>query len=91
MEIISKLITGNVSVCENTQFNNFIGENVIVSENILARFYGIIMKDLVLKKDAIVYLHGRLEGKLINEGGTLYVFAASGEVKTIQSDLKETK
>lgn len=87
MKIVSEQITGEVSVKVDTQYNNFIGENVIVAENILARFYGVIMKDLVLKKGAIVYLHGKLHGKLINEGGTLYVFEASGEIKTVRTHI----
>ncbi len=87
MKIVSEQITGDVSVKVDTQYNNFIGENVTVAENVLARFYGLIMQDLVLNKGAIVYLHGKLLGKLINEGGTLYVFEASGEIKTVRTDI----
>ncbi len=87
MKVVSEQITGEVSVIIDTQYNNFIGENVTVAENILARFYGLIMQDLVLKKGSIVYLHGKLIGKLINEGGTLYVFEASGEIKTVRTDI----
>jgi hypothetical protein len=86
MEIISKQVTGDVAVISDTQYNNFNAENVIVEENILARFYGVIKKDLQLKKGAIVYLHGKLTGKLINEGGTLYVFQASGDIDTFLAD-----
>ncbi len=87
MKIVSEQITGEVSVKVDTQYNNFIGENVTVDENVLARFYGVIQVSLILKKGAIAYLHGKLIGKLINEGGTLYVFEASGEIKTVRTDI----
>jgi len=86
MKTVSKQVTGDLSVNEDSQYNNIIAENVIVSENTLTRFYGLIKQSLHLKKGAIVYLHGKLNGKLINDGGTLYVFTASGEIETFNKE-----
>jgi hypothetical protein len=80
--IVDKQITGDIIVIRDTQYNNFIGENIIVDENTIGRFYGVINKSLLLRKGAIAYLHGKLHGKFINEGGILYLFPASGKVET---------
>jgi membrane protease subunit (stomatin/prohibitin family) len=87
MKIISEQIIGDLTVISNGQYNNIIGENVIVAENIMTRFYGIINKNLTIKKGATVYLHGNFFGKLINEGGILYVFDTNGKVSTFTDNL----
>jgi len=83
MKIVREQVLGDLTVISNEQYNNIIGENVIVSENIVARFYGIINKNLTLKKGATVYMHGKIFGKIINEGGILYIFDTTGKVLTI--------
>ncbi len=82
MKIIGAQVRGDVLVDSDTQYNNIMGENVTVAENIMARFYGIILKNLIIKKGATVYLHEKFQGELINEGGILYLFSGTGEIET---------
>lgn len=79
MKSIEKEITGDLLILSDAQYNKIKADNVIVSENITVRFYGVISGSLTLREDSTVYLHGELKGKVINEGGTLYFYSASGE------------
>lgn len=80
MDIIGSQVTGDLTVVADAQYNNVFAENVIVSENVMVRFFGIIQNDLTVKNGATVYLHGRLNGKIINEGGVIYVFHPNGNI-----------
>lgn len=82
METIGSQVVGDLSVSSDTTYNNVLVNNVIVNENIIVRLYGIIKKDLTVKSGSTVYLHGRLQGNVINEGGVVYVFKPNGEVET---------
>ena len=75
-----------MSIKEDSQYNNIIAQNLIVSECIMVRLYGLITQSLNMKKGVIAYLHGKLNGKLINEVGTFYVFTASCEIETYNKD-----
>lgn len=80
MEIIGSQVIGDLAVTSDAQYNNVFVENVIVSENVIVRLFGIIINDLFVKKGATVYIHGRCSGKIINEGGVVYIFHPSGEI-----------
>lgn len=82
MKIENKRVTGNVVVKKNTQFNNIDAVTVTVEEGIIARLYGVVNKNILIKNGATVYLHGKFFGKVVNEGGVLYVFGPSGEILT---------
>ena len=71
---ITQKITGKVIVKENTQFNNIDAESVIVERDIIARLYGNIQELLILKKGAVVFLHGILYGDVKNDGGEVHIF-----------------
>jgi hypothetical protein len=80
VNIIHKQVTGDLIITEEAQYNHLLCDNLIVEENITTRLYGIIQKDVTIKKGSIIYLHGRIHGKVTNEGGVLYSFEPSGEI-----------
>lgn len=82
MEIINSKVTEDIVILTDTQFNDLLSEHVEVKEGITTRIYGIIKKKLTVGKNAVVYLHGKVIGEIINNGGTVYVFGPSGEVTT---------
>lgn len=82
MEIITYKVTKDIVITKDTQFNDLQCENVTVAENITTRIYGIINQDLIVEKNAIVYLHGKVLGEIINNGGTVYGFGPSGKITT---------
>lgn len=71
MKVFQNSECSDLVISEDSQFNNINCENVVVEENVTARFYGTIKKSLTIKKGATIHLHGALQGNLINEGGTL--------------------
>lgn len=73
-KIINQKITGKIIVKENTQFNDIDAESVIVERDVIARLYGNIQELLILKKGAVVFLHGALYGDVKNEGGEVHIF-----------------
>jgi hypothetical protein len=73
-QTVSEKITGEITIKENTQYNNIDADIVIVEAGIKAKLYGNIRKTLVLKKNSKVFLHGQFLGKLQDEGGRLYHF-----------------
>lgn len=66
-----------VHVTQNCQFNQLMAHTVKVEPGVTARIYGIIKKELKICKGSIVHLHGRLEGKLKNEGGVFNLYQDS--------------
>lgn len=82
MRIENDHVTGDVVISQNTQYNHIDARNVVVEENVVARLYGLIQENITVKKMATVYLHGKCSGKIINEGGVLYLFDPSGQVLT---------
>lgn len=72
-KIISTPTIGEVVIKENSQFNEIQAEKVTVHSNITARLFGSV-KDLTLKKDSLLYIHGRILGNVINEGGEIHIF-----------------
>jgi len=73
-KIISTLTARQVEVSENTQFNHIEAACVIVMDGVRARLYGTVTELLVIKKDAKVFVHGAVTGKIQDEGGRLYIF-----------------
>ena len=74
MEIIDSLVTGDVIITADIQYNNMFAENVTVEKYITTRIYGTINKDITIDKGSTVYLHGRYHGKLINHGGMIHIY-----------------
>jgi hypothetical protein len=83
MKIKTHQITGDLYILSDTQYNDVLADNVFVKENIVTRLYGGVSKDLHVGKGAIVYLHGKIKGQIKNNGGTIYIFEADGNVKTV--------
>ena len=74
LEVIEKEIEGDILITKTAQYNNLRAANVTVAENVVARLYGTINKDLVIKRGARVYLHAAVLGKIKNDFGELQVF-----------------
>jgi hypothetical protein len=74
MEIIDSLVTGDVVITADIQYNNMIAENVTVEEYVTTRIYGNINKDVEINKGSTLYLHGKCHGKLINNGGIIHIY-----------------
>jgi hypothetical protein len=83
MIIETKEVQGDVTVDKDTQFNHIHARIVVVKEGVMARLYGAVSNDIYLEKGSIVYMHGKISGKIHNDGGTLYLFKTSGEVDTL--------
>lgn len=82
MEIINSRIREDIIVQADSQYNDLLSENVTVMKDITTRIYGIVKKNLVVEKNAMVYLHGKVLGEITNNGGTIYVFGPSGSITT---------
>lgn len=80
MKVIENLNIVDLEVNFPSQYNSITAENVVVRENITVRFFGTINKSLTLRKGSEVYLHGALNGKLINEGGKLHHYSIRGNL-----------
>jgi len=72
-KIIETETTGEVYIKTNSQYNNIRANKVVVAENIKVRLFGTVKELLVIKKGAQVYLHGKITGKLDNQG-ELYIY-----------------
>jgi hypothetical protein len=83
MRIIHEEITGNLIIESDSQYDVLNADTVNVGEYVTARLYGTIHKDLIIKKEAKVYLHGVVRGQVINEGGILYLFDTKGNLDTL--------
>lgn len=73
LKLIRHDVTGHVCVKENSQYNNIKAEKVVVAENVTVRLYGSV-SDVVIKKGAIVYIHGEISGNVENEGGEIHIY-----------------
>lgn len=71
-KIIAAETTGEIHIKISSQYNNLNATVVIVEEKITARLFGTISDLLIIKKGAIVYLHGAIKGKIENRGGKLH-------------------
>ncbi|MCD6020169.1 MAG: hypothetical protein K0S53_3290 [Bacteroidetes bacterium] len=74
MEIIDSLVTGDVIITADIQYNNMLAENVTVEEYVTTRIYGTIKKDVTVNAGSTLYLHGKYHGKLTNNGGTIHIY-----------------
>jgi hypothetical protein len=81
MNTIAEIVTGDLIVKENTTFHHVLVESVIVENGVTARLYGSVRKEIIVKTDAIAYLHGNLLGNVNNQGGTVYVFKPNGKIE----------
>ncbi|HXB41442.1 MAG TPA: hypothetical protein VNZ49_12925 [Bacteroidia bacterium] len=73
-KIIEAEAREEVHIKVNSQYNNLNADVVIVEERITARLFGTISELLVVKKDAVVYIHGTIKGKTENQGGKIHVY-----------------
>ncbi len=70
MKDFRKKVSGDIVIAEDSQYHKVHNANIIVEPNVTVRIFGSI-KDLHIKKNATVYLHGSLSGNLVNNGGLL--------------------
>jgi hypothetical protein len=73
-KIIKTEIEGDLTISEHSQYNHLNADTVIVEKGIRTRLYGVIHKKLIIRKEARVFLHGKLLGELQDEGGRFYHF-----------------
>jgi hypothetical protein len=83
MKIKTEQVTGDLYILSDAQYNDVLANNVIVKDNVTTRIYGLIKKDLTVGKNALVYLHGKIRGNITNNGGTVYIFDAGGNVRSL--------
>jgi hypothetical protein len=83
MKIKTEKITGDLYILSDAQYNDVNADTIKVKENVTTRLYGIINKDLVVGKNARVYMHGKIYGKVRNNGGSIYLFEDSGDVSSL--------
>jgi hypothetical protein len=72
-KVVEGQVNGNVHVTTDTQFNDIKAEQLVIEENVRVRLYGTI-NDVILKKGSCLYLHGKIFGKISNEGGEIFTF-----------------
>ncbi|MBL7932916.1 MAG: hypothetical protein JNL60_13495 [Bacteroidia bacterium] len=72
-KIYTELTGGEINITEHSQYNEINAENVTVSENITARLFGTV-KNITLKKDSRIFIHGKILGNVNNEGGEIQIF-----------------
>lgn len=73
LKLIQDEVTGLLTITENSQYNNINADTVIIEKNVKARLYGQV-NNLILKEDAIVFLHGKVTGNIENTKGTIHIF-----------------
>ncbi|MGZ3862234.1 MAG: hypothetical protein ACXVPN_11970 [Bacteroidia bacterium] len=66
-------IKGDIHIEEHSQYNSIEAGRVIVNENVTARLFGTINDSIIIKKNATVFFHGKIKGKILNEGGKLHI------------------
>ena len=74
LRIIDREVVGELVITHDSQYNNLKADIVIVKENVTARLFGTVSKQLMIKKGARVYFHGSVAGKIENEGGELLIY-----------------
>jgi hypothetical protein len=72
-KLVQDQVTGLLNITENSQYNNIDADTVIVEKNVKARLYGKV-NNVILKDDAILYLHGKITGTVENTNGTIHIF-----------------
>ena len=73
INVITELVTGNIIVVVNTQFNHVHADTITILENVNVRIYG-TFRNLILNSGAKLHLHGAIQGNIDNRGGDLLVF-----------------
>lgn len=72
--VVTSLVSGDLLVDKNYQYNNASAKTVTVVSGVRARIYGNI-ETLILEKDSKIFVHGTI-GKVINNGGRYFQFLA---------------
>ena len=72
-KIISHRVAGEIIINENSQYNDIDAERVTVLEGVTARLFGNV-NHIIIKKDSKTFIHGKQSGKIVNEGGRLYIY-----------------
>lgn len=73
LKLVTEDITGDITIAENSQYNNIQAEKVVLSHNVTARLYGTVV-DIVLFEGSVLNLHGAITGTVQNFGGKMTVF-----------------
>lgn len=73
LKIIDSLVTKELAINEDSQYNNLDADKVVVAENVVVRIFGTV-KDISLKKNSRIYIHGTIKGNVLNDGGEIHVF-----------------
>jgi hypothetical protein len=73
-KVIEAEMKGDLKVRSNTQFNNVNADHVTLFEDVSARVYGNIKHSITLKKGAKLYLHGKSQGTIQNDGGEIFIY-----------------
>jgi hypothetical protein len=76
MEIVENKITGNLVIDRDVQYQDVEVDTLIVEVDKTTRVFGVVKKLILIKKNATVYFHGKLNGAVINEGGNFHAFEA---------------
>lgn len=76
MEIIKDKITGDLIIDKDVQYQDVEVDTLVIQDNKTVRIFGVVRKLIHIKKNATVYFHGKLIGKVINEGGQFHAFDA---------------
>lgn len=72
-KIFSSPTGGEIIISENSQYNEIKADKVVIHPNVVARLYGHV-KDVTLKEGSLLYMHGRIIGNVVNEGGEIHIF-----------------
>jgi len=74
MRIVDEKTVGDLIIETDTQYNDLDAGTVVVNVNVTARLYGIINKDIIIKRGSKVYIHGTLRGQVVDQGGDIYIY-----------------
>jgi len=74
MRIVDEKTVGDLIIETDTQYNDLDAGTVVVNANVTARLYGIINKDIIIKRGSKVYIHGKLRGQVVDQGGEVYIY-----------------
>lgn len=73
MRVVSEEVQGNITVKEDTQYNQINADHLCVESNVKVRVYGSV-KNLTIKEGSDVTIHGCITGQIKNERGTLTIY-----------------
>ena len=72
-KVVEHEVSGEVHVDEHTQFNCMRARKLVIEEKTTVRLFGNV-KELIIKRGAVLLLHGIIYGRIRNEGGKVHLF-----------------